>query len=627
VGVESTQGAYLSPPCSWIAWALGARDWLRERLARPRAPLVVAGLVLLVLLPTVWSGLQIDDLFQRLVVEGKLGSPVGRFDLFDVISRSAAQRARFEELGIYPWWIGPQTQVSYWRPLAALTHVIDYSWWPRAAWLMHLENLAWYGALVLACAALYRRFIPIAWVAGFATAYYAFDQAHAFPAAWVANRNALMSALFGVLSLLAHDRWRSRRRLSCGFVAWACFALALLSAEAGVAIAGYMVAYAVCFERHWGTRGIRGRVLSLVPYVVIAIGWRMVYRALGHGAVGSGANVDPLIHRGVFLARFAQTGPLLLASDVVGVPPEILCARPEWTTGAWLGSVVLLLLLVYAALPWLRSDRSTRFFATGALLSALPFAGTFPSERYLFWVGLGVMGLVAQFVGGLLGTGMGRENSVRFAVCCACTFLRGVASPAVFPLRSTGPGLVQDEFERMVATIPRGPAFREQTVVVLNAPLDVFEACIPLIAMAKGEPAPAHMYMLYAGSAELTVTRTAPDVLEAKVQSGWFSRPEDRLFRDSPLHPGDVVELAAMRAQVESVTHDERPDAIRFEFPSDIGSPSILLLAWGPHGFERVAPPDPEGSLIVGPAPLLVADVMRPHIRERAVEDDRSSTP
>ena len=517
-----------------------------------------------------------------MMVEGKLGSFYGRFDLFDLISRHATERARFEELGIYPWWIGPSTQVSYWRPLAALTHVIDYSWWPRAAWLMHLENLAWYAALVLACAALYRRFLPVAWVAGFATAYYAFDQAHACPAAWVANRNALMSALFGVLSLVAHDRWRSRRRPWFGVLAWAGFALALLSAEAGIAIAGYTIAYALCFEAGEG-RSVRGRALSLLPYVLVAAAWRVAYRALGHGALGSGANVDPLIHRGMFLARFAQTRPLLLASDVVGVPPEILFAHPQWTAMATVGAVAVLTLLGYAALPWLRSDRSTRFFVVGALLSAFPFGGTFPSDRYVFWAGIGVMGLIAQLVGGVFGDRPGPGGTLRYVVCCVCIFLRGVASPAVFPLRSAAPGLIQDEFERMVETIPRGPGFSGQTVVVLNAPIDGFEGLVPVVAMAKGEPAPAHMYLLYAGTDAATVTRTARDTLEERVHAGWFSRLEDRIFRDTPLHSGDVIRLAAMRAEVTSVTDDSRPDAVRFEFPADIDTgrhdPSALVGA------------------------------------------------
>jgi hypothetical protein len=158
---------------------------------------------------------------------------------------------------------------------------------------------------------------------------------------------------------------------------------------------------------------------------------------------------------------------------------------------------------------------------------------------------------------------------------------------------------------------------------VLNAPIDGFEGLVPVVAMAKGEPAPAHMYLLYAGTDAVTVTRTSRDTLEERVHAGWFSRLEDRVFRDTPLHAGDVIQLAAMRAEVTSVTDDGRPDAVRFEFSADIDGGTILLLSWGPRGFERVMPPPPGGTLAVAPAPLVVADVLKPHVRERAVEEDR----
>jgi hypothetical protein len=614
-----------SPPVLRLGRVRAGSRWVRERLGRPRASLELAGLALLVLLPTVWSGLAIDDFFQRMMVEGKLGSAGGRLDLFDFISGSPVQRARFEELGAYPWWLGPHTQVSYWRPLAALTHFIDYSLWPRAAWLMHLENLAWYAALVLACAALYRRLISVPWVAGFATAYYAFDHAHASPAAWVANRNALMSTLFGVLSLLAHDRWRTRRKLGFGVLAWSAFALALLSAEAGLAIVGYTVAYAACLDEGGAghARSAPSRALSLIPYAVVIAVWRLAYRALGHGVVGSGANLDPLIDRAAFLAHSLQSGPLLLASDVVGLPPEVLLAHAEWTTAAILGSVGVLALVGYAAVPLLRSQRSTRFFAVGAVLSAFPFGGTFPFDRYLFWAGLGVMGVIAQLVGIVFGERSGPTNAVRYSVCCACILLRGVVSPAVFALREAGPGLVQDDFERMIETIPRGPGFARQTVVLLNAPLDVFGLCLPIVAMAKGDPTPAHTYLLYAGSDAVTIARMGSDALEEQAETGWLSRFTDRVYRSSPLQKGDPIRLAGMSAEVESLTRDGRPRAVRFTFPTDLDDPSLVLLSWGARGFERVTPPPPGGSLTLPAAPLLVADFFRARVRERAVEEDR----
>lgn len=407
-------------------WARAISRWTRDRVAHRRAPWAVVGLVLLILLPALWTRLAIDDLFRRLVVEG--------------------------------------------------THFVDCSLWQRAAWLMHVENLAWYAALVLACATLYRRFITVPWVAGFATAYYAFDHAHAYPAPWLTNRNALMSTFFGVLSVLAHDRWRARRRLGFGVLAWGAFGLALLSAEAGLAIAGYMVAYAAFFERGHPPGALRGnlaRALSVVPYALLIVVWRIAYRALGHGTVGSEANLDPFTDSAAFLAHALQTGPLLLASDIAGVPAEVLLVRPQWTMVALLGAAASLVLLGYAALPLLRHERSTRFFVAGAVLSASPFGGTFPSGRYLFWAGLGIMGVVAQLVGGLFGERTGRTNPIRYAFVCSCVFVRGVVLPALFSLQTAGPGIVEEDFERMVEPIPRGPDFAGQTAVILSAPFPI----------------------------------------------------------------------------------------------------------------------------------------------------------
>jgi hypothetical protein len=599
-------------------WAAALAARFRARLARRNARFEIAGLALVVLLPTVWSGLSVDDFFHRLVVEHKLGVTIARFDIFDFISSNPARRTRFTELGIYPWWMGPHTQVSYWRPLAALTHFVDYALWPRAAWLMHLENLAWYGALILACAALYRRFFPAPWLAAFAGALYAFDHAHAGPAAWVANRGAIMSALFGVLALIAHDRWRARGSRTRAFAAAAAFAAALLSAEAGVAIAGYLAAYAVTVERG----PLRRRALSLAPYAAVVVAWRVVYRATGHGAVQSGANLDPLLDRGAFFLHALQASPVLLASGVTGIPAEAMFKHPEWELGFAVGAVALLAVFGYAALPLLRQDASARFFALGALLSVVPLGGTFPSDRYLFWAGIGVMGLAARLIAWALAEGPRRATPLRYGVACVCLLLRGGVSPLAFPLRSAGPGLLEDDFERIAETMPRGPGFEGKTVVLLSAPSDLFSLCLPVVALARGQSLPAHLYTLYAGQDDVTVSRVDRSTLVVASERGWLSRFTDRIFRAEPQHVGDDVHLAAMNAHVESVTADGRAQAATFRFDHDLDDRSIVFLTWGAHGLESVEPPPPGAILTLPPAPFFLADVMRPHVRHRPIEED-----
>ena len=90
-----------------------------------------------------------------------------------------------------------------------------------------------------------------------------------------------------------------------------------------------------------------------------------------------------------------RTGPLLVASEVLAVPPDLLFQHPAWTGAAVAGSIAALAALAYAAFPLLRRDRTSRFFALGAVASVLPMGGTFPTDRYLFGAGIGVMGCSA----------------------------------------------------------------------------------------------------------------------------------------------------------------------------------------------------------------------------------------
>jgi hypothetical protein len=586
-------------------------------LASPRSAWKISGIVALILAPTLWSGLVTDDVFQRMVVERKFEEPFRRFDLFNLISSDPIQRARAQELGVYPWWLGKHTQVSYWRPFAALTHVIDYTLWPHAAWLMHLENLVLYAGLILASSALYRRFIRAPWIAGLATAFYALDYAHAYPAAWIANRNAFMSTLFGVLSLLAHHRWRSERRLVFGVLGCGAFTLALLSAEAGLAIFGYTIAYTVFLDGE-GPK----RALSLAPYVVIIGVWRIAYRALGHGVIDSSMHLDPLINGWAFWAHAIQATPLLLASSVVAIPADPLFGHPGLTVAGAVAATFTIALFGYALGPSIRRDAATQFFAAGAVMSALPLSGSFPIDRYLFWSGLGVMGLLAQLTGGVFGARDGRSpNRVRWAVCCVCLGLRGVVSPALFPIRAATAGILEDECERLMLAVPRGPDTPNQTMVIINPPVDVFASSLALMAVAKHETIPAHTYILYAGTHDVTLSRTGSRALEARSESGWLAEDPDRAFRNVPFRLGETVDLAEMTAVVQNLTSDGRPNAVEFSFAKNLDDPELVFLAWKSDGFERVVLP-PKGTMTVPAARVSVREALRPHVRKRAIEND-----
>jgi hypothetical protein len=596
--------------------------WMRRWLASPRIRYHVAAATMVVLLPTLWSGLTLDDFGQRLIVEQRQIAGAGRLALFRLISPDADVRAAMKELGVYAWWLGSNTKIDYFRPLAAITHFVDYSLWPQSAWLMHLENLAWYAALVVACGALYRRFFPVAWVAGLATVCYALDYSHAAPVAWIANRNALMSALFGVLAVIAHDGWRRQGRRALAFAEPVLLALALFSAESGIAILGYTFAYALCIDR--GTR--LQRALSVAPSALVTVAWRVAYTALGHGVAYSGIMADPFVNPKAFATMATQSIPTQIAGALFALQTDLVMDKSWALAVVAVAATALLGSIGLALSSWLKRDATARFFAAGMVMSALPLGSTIPTDRYLFWVELGALGLIAKLAEAVLEpVGHTSLGGLPRWICGAALVGHGVISPLFFGLRAAGPALVQQDADRIAATLPDDPATARETVVVLNAPLDMMGAMLPILRIARHGVVPAHLYFLYVGTDDLTVSRVNRNTLDVRSELGWMHDIGDRASRATPFQLGEVADLARMHAEIRGLTPEGRPDDVRFSFPSELEDPSLTFMVWGPHGLERRNPPPIGETTTVSGVSLLklfLPGTRAPRAPPKAIEPD-----
>ncbi|MFQ5853546.1 MAG: hypothetical protein ACE5JU_23555, partial [Candidatus Binatia bacterium] len=171
-----------------------------------------------------------------------------------------------------------------------------------------------------------------------------------------------------------------------------------------MATVGYLLAYALFLD--WASW--RDRFLTLAPNAAVLLTWALVYRYLAFGTHGSGFYIDPLGNPLAFASSVFGHSPLLLLGQWSPIPADVaMLVSQELFHVLWLVSLGLIVLLVFLFFPLLRKDRVARFWCLGMLLSLLPIAATSPSNRLLFFVGLGAMGLLAQLLSGLVGEGEG----------------------------------------------------------------------------------------------------------------------------------------------------------------------------------------------------------------------------
>jgi hypothetical protein len=284
------------------------------------APLGSALLAVVLVLPALRAGLVGDDYFHRMILLGRgdwAASLNPTLDLFSFVPES--QRAHMMEVGALPWWSDPNLRIALARPLSALTHRADYALWPDNYPLHHLHSLLWFGLGVGLVAALYRRIHGATAAAGLAALFFAVEDAHAWPAAWVANRNALICLVCGTAVILLHLAWHRSRKRSHLLAALAAFAVGLGCGEATLGALAYVAAWQVTEERaSW-----IARLAPLTPYALVVVIWRIVYERAGYGTLNSTLYVDPGSEPLRFLAALAERWPLMVAAQWFQAPVDL----------------------------------------------------------------------------------------------------------------------------------------------------------------------------------------------------------------------------------------------------------------------------------------------------------------
>ncbi|MCB9760789.1 MAG: hypothetical protein H6739_13185 [Alphaproteobacteria bacterium] len=566
-----------------LARVLGA---LRRWLERPGAPRRVVLLALLLTLPALAAPLVADDYIHAIRLDPALHHPGVPHDpdLFVFGSGNAAQRAEMMEVGAFSWWAAEDFKLAFARPISTLTHILDHALWPDSAPAMHAHSLLWFGLLLAAVGGLYRR-LHAGWAGPLALALYALDDARGQPLGFVANRNALIAAFFGVLALAAHDRWRREGWRPGAVLAPMAFGFGLLAGESALATTAFLFAYALFLDE--GPR----RWLSLAPAAAVVVLWQLAYSALGYGAVGSGIYVHPLQDPAAFAAALAERWPILMMGQLALPPADLWLMAPPSVRPLWFGAVVIGLLAIGAVMtPTLRASRTARFWALSTALAAVPISATFVSDRLLTFVGIGGAGLVACF---LAEVEAGGAAPWRRGAAALALGLHLVLAPLLLPPRTLTVAGMAWASGVVDAAVPTDPAVTARTLVILNAPADGVVAYTSFERAAKGVPRPRALRLLATGAGPFVVTREDPRTLRVRPAPGYLATELERMLRApwDPMAVGDTVTLSDLAVTVTEVTADGRPQEARFTFARPLEDPSWILRRWEGDAMVAWTPP------------------------------------
>ncbi len=554
----------------------------------------LAGLILT--LPALRIGWQLDDILHRVAFLELPGVLVPPARVFSFVTGDPASTRELVEQGIFPWWAVEDLRLKFWRPISVFTHWLDYRLWPMSAPLMHVHSLVWLGLAVFAVGVLYRRLIGVAWIAGLAIMLFALDDAHAHPAAWLANRSALVALTFGTMSLVMHDKWRRTGWQPGVWVSPLCLGLALASAEFGAGALAYLISYTFFVE----SGGWRKRSMALAPHAAVLLGYAVFYQQLGYGTEGSGFYVDPLREPLAFIGVLFERAPILLAGQWGPLPADGYGSLDGAEAVAlWGASVGLLTLLSVALVPLIRASHTARFWAGGMALSLVPIAATAPSNRLLLFVGIGSMALLAEWLTGLLSRSAWTPSSriwraFAWTLVAVLVPVHLVVASLLRPLSTHAVAVVGEPVKAAVASIPTDRLLREQDLVIVNTPDHfLFVSHITAVKQLEGHPIPRRVRGLIGAPVAIALTRIDPHSLRARMDDGLMKGGLGALFRgpNSPLKIGDQIALEGMTVRIEALTADQRPRVVVFRFDRTLEDPSLRWLSWRDGVFVPFTPP------------------------------------
>jgi hypothetical protein len=555
----------------------------------PRSHIVIVACALLLALPSLSAGFFADDLLHVAIVSGQLSSilSVVPLDMFRFSSGDPAWVQEMIREGLFPWWSDLHCRLAFFRPLSAVSHILDYRLWAMNPVGYHVTNILLWLLVLLAAGSLIRRLAPTARAATLSFFVFALADARALVIMWVANRNALVATALAFAALVAWDSYRRGAGRSRAVLAWILFGLALLGGEAALGGLALLFGYEALRLPDGGPFSVR-RLAVTLPFLAGAVAYVSWYKLAGYGASGSGMYIDPATDAGAWLAAAAVRFPTLLAGLLWGWPIDLWINGGSARAALITGGLVLLPVSSAVFAKTVRRHRSIAAVALGGALALLPVTATFPSARLLLLPGLAGALVVGAFLDDAWS--LRPAGTVRAIIASLLGLRHVVLAPLLLLVSILLLNGASRQLSREIVDSPWPADLDKRDVVLLDAPTWISATYLrPYLGFA-GRPMPRTAYLLNLSPYPAAVTRTGPSTMELRLHCGGMLTTEfEKVERGSPMAAGTIVDAGLFHATVLE-TGPAGPMAVRFNFTQNLDD-GPLFVRWADSHYQPVAMP------------------------------------
>lgn len=550
----------------------------------PSSPWVPVGLGILMTLPTLFVGIFMDDVLVRAKLSG-VDSPWPPAEWWDLYTFAREDiNARLLEAGHHPWWAHPEVKMTFFRPLSALTHHLDYALWPDQPLLHHLHSVLWYALAVFMVHRVLSKVYPhspkMVLVAAIA---FAVATPHAMTVGWLAGRNTVISFVAALLYFDLYRSWRTSGQAKYLWTSLGVFALALLTGEA--ALGG--IAYLLSWELFMVKADWKKRIVALLPHFSLFAVWYISYVAAGFGAANTGIYHDPSTDPLDFILAVFSNFPVLMLGKWLLMPLDFWAITP--LSGQWIIigiGFAFVVFLAWVLWPLLKKGSLNRFWAFGMLVALAPFTATLPMDRLVLFAGLGASALLSQMAFSST-EGRGRRIIwktlliIHLPIAALFGTFRSATLDTVFSA-ATG-GYVQAPMDAQVG---------EQTFVYVASNFHrVHYTTLMRTVDGKGG-VPKRSMILSSTTSANSVTRIDAHTLEITPEGGFMDLMLDQIHRRSKLRfaVGDRVTLPDAEVEVLALNAKGHPARAAFHFRKPLEDPSLRWLVVEPEADSGFPP-------------------------------------